>query len=346
MSIIRTERLTRRFGDITAVRDLDLEIADGGVVGLVGPNGSGKSTLIRLLLGLIRPSSGSAEVFGLPITRPGRYASRIGALIESPAFSPTLSARANLRSLARLRGIDNGRVDDVLTTVGLLDRSREPVRRFSLGMKQRLGIAAALLPDPDLLVLDEPTNGLDPAGIVEIRGLLRDLGDQGRTVIVSSHVLSEIEAACDDLAVIRFGELLFSGPLDDLVARAGECITAIPEHPEDGGRLSTVLAAKGWPATLDGTTVRVAAPVSGAAAVNRTAAEAGIVLCALQPHGASLEEAFLKLTGRDSGDAGPATTAGLPAAGTDGAERPTNPHRRGSAPSRVHDRPATTEVAP
>ena len=190
MSVISTERLTRRFGDVVAVRDLDLEISGGGVVGLVGPNGSGKSTLIRLLLGLIKPTSGTATVFGAPISHPLAYAARVGALIEGPAFVPTLSARTNLRSLARLRGIANGRVEEVLETVGLLDRSKEPAKRFSLGMKQRLGIAAALLPDPELLVLDEPTNGLDPAGIVEIRTLLRRLGDEGRTVVSSPRTSS------------------------------------------------------------------------------------------------------------------------------------------------------------
>ena len=163
MPVIRTDRLTRRFGDIVAVRDLDLEVASGGG-GLVGPNGSGKSTLIRLLLGLIRPSSGSATVFDAPISHPRAYAARIGALIEGPAFVPSISAQANLRSLARLRGISNGRVTEVLDTVGLLDRSKEPVKRFSLGMKQRLGIAAALLPDPELLVLDEQHLGLAQLG--------------------------------------------------------------------------------------------------------------------------------------------------------------------------------------
>ena len=154
MFVIRTEMLTRRFGDVVAVRDLDLEIAGGGVVGLVGPNGSGKSTLLRLLLGLIKPTSGTATVFDSPISNPRAYASRVGALIESPAFVPSLSARTNLRSLARLRGISNARVDQVLDVVGLLGRSKEPAKHFSLGMKQRLGIAAALLPDPELLVLD------------------------------------------------------------------------------------------------------------------------------------------------------------------------------------------------
>jgi ABC-2 type transport system ATP-binding protein len=304
MPIIHTDKLTRRFGDVVAVRELDLEIASGGVVGLVGPNGSGKSTLIRLLLGLIKPSSGSAKVFDSTIANPRAYAARIGALIESPAFVPSLSARTNLRSLARLRGITNARVEEVLEVVGLRDRSKEPAKRFSLGMKQRLGIAAALLSDPELLVLDEPTNGLDPAGIVEIRELLRAIGDDGRTVIVSSHLLSEIEAACDTLAMIRYGELLYSGPLDDLVAQAGECIETVPEFPGDVGRLGELLSAKGWKTTVHDEDVRVSAPSSAAADVNRAAAEAGITLSSLRPHAASLEEIFLRMTGEDSGDNG------------------------------------------
>jgi ABC-2 type transport system ATP-binding protein len=304
VSVIRTDKLSRHFGDVVALRELDLEIAGPGVIGLVGPNGSGKSTLIRLLLGLIRPTSGGATVFDSPISHPGKYAHRVGALIESPAFAPALSAQANLRSLARLRGISNTRVDEVLATVGLLDRSKEPVKRFSLGMKQRLGIAAALLPDAELLVLDEPTNGLDPAGIVEMRQLLRSLGDQGRTVIVSSHLLSEIEAACDSLAIVRFGQLLFSGPLDDLVSRAGESIEIAPEHPADVDGLAEVLRAGGWKASVVLDEVHVSAPVSRSADVNRAAAEAGIVLRVLRPREASLEEVFLRMTGTDSGDNG------------------------------------------
>ncbi len=308
MSVIRTDKLSRHFGDVVALRELDLEIAGPGVIGLVGPNGSGKSTLIRLLLGLIRPTSGGATVFDSPISHPGKYAHRVGALIESPAFVPSLSARANLRSLARLRGISNTRVDEVLAIVGLLDRSKEPVKRFSLGMKQRLGIAAALLPDAELLVLDEPTNGLDPAGIVEMRQLLRSLGDQGRTVIVSSHLLSEIEAACDSLAIVRFGQLLFSGPLADLVSRAGESIEIAPEHPADVDGLAEALRAGGWKASVVLDEVHVSAPVSRSADVNRAAAEAGIVLRVLRPREASLEEVFLRMTGTESGDNGrPAT---------------------------------------
>jgi ABC-2 type transport system ATP-binding protein len=304
VSVIRTERLTRRFGDIVAVRELDLEIEAGGVVGLVGPNGSGKSTLIRLLLGLIRPTGGAASVMDLPISHPRAYASRVGALIESPAFVPSLSARANLRSLARLRGISNARVEAVLDLVGLKDRAGDPARQFSLGMKQRLGIAAALLPDPELLVLDEPTNGLDPAGIVEVRDLLRSLGDDGRTVVVSSHLLSEIEAACDDLVVIRYGELLFSGPLGELVKQAGECIEAVPEFPEDLVRLGGLMADLGWETSIAAGQLCVMAPAARAADVNRAAAKAGITLSALRPREASLEEVFLRMTGETPGEVG------------------------------------------
>jgi ABC-2 type transport system ATP-binding protein len=167
-----------------------------------------------------------------------------------------------------------------------------------------LGIAAALLPDAELLVLDEPTNGLDPAGIVEMRQLMRSLGDEGRTVIVSSHLLSEIEAACDSLAIVRFGQLLFSGPLADLVSQAGESIEIAPEHPADVAALGQALQARGWKAMVVQDEVHVSAPVSQSADVNRAAAEAGIVLRVLRPREASLEEVFLRMTGGESGDNG------------------------------------------
>ncbi len=213
MNVIATRGLTKEFGDILAVDSLDLEVPQGGVVGFVGPNGSGKSTTIRMLLGLIRPTHGEAEVLGSPVSKAHESAHRIGALIESPSFVPGLSASANLRSLAALRGLSASRVDEVLDVVGLTGRGTDLVKGYSMGMKQRLAIAAALLPDPELLILDEPANGLDPAGIVEIRKLLQRLGEEGRTLLVSSHLLSEIEAACSRVVVIRFGEMLFSGPL-------------------------------------------------------------------------------------------------------------------------------------
>jgi len=302
MIAIHTEHLTRRFAGRTAVDSLSLDLPAAGVIGLVGPNGSGKSTLIRMLLGLIRPSDGSAWVLGEPIDQQRRIANRIGALIESPAFVPALSAHANLRSLADLRGLDPGRIDEVVATVGLTGREREPVKTFSLGMKQRLGIAAALLPDPDLLILDEPTNGLDPAGIVEIRNLLRSLGTRGRTVVVSSHMLSEIEAVCDYVVIIKCGAVLFSGPIETLMARAAATIDVAPEHPADLERLGLLLADAGWRAGLAGDgCLRLTAPSHQAPAVNRVAMAGGITLGRLTATTGSLEDLFLSLTSDDPG---------------------------------------------
>ncbi len=307
MTVVSTTTLTRRFGSLTAVDALTLQLPAGGVVGVVGPNGSGKSTLIRMLLALIRPTSGSAEVLGAAIDNPAQFAGRVGALIESPAFVPTLSARANLASLAQLRGLPSTRVSEVLDVVGLTGRDRETVRGFSLGMKQRLGIAAALLPDPQLLLLDEPTNGLDPAGIVEIRRLLRTLGAGGRTVVVSSHLLSEIEAICDHVVVIRFGELLFVGPMAELLTQTREYIEVAAEHEADSATLADVLVTAGWQVAIDSSTsrvptpLRVAAPVTEAAAVNRVVTAHGLTLASLIPRQETLEDVFLRLTGDTDG---------------------------------------------
>jgi len=300
--IVTTTELTRRFGPITALDRLTVELPSAGVIGLVGPNGSGKSTLIRILLGLIRPSGGGATVLGTSTGTPQTYASRVGVLIESPAFIPALSARTNLVSLARLRHLPLERVDAVLAQVGLAGRDREPVKRFSLGMKQRLGIAAALLSDPELLILDEPTNGLDPAGIVEIRELLRDLGRNGRTVIVSSHQLSEIEAVCDHLVVIRFGKLIFSGPMAEMMSRTREHIDIATEHAADMARLEAALVAAGWAVTAVDDVLRVAAGAARAADLNRAATAAGITLSRLVVAQDNLEEIFLEMTGRVDGE--------------------------------------------
>jgi ABC-2 type transport system ATP-binding protein len=220
----------------------------------------------------------------------------------------SLSARANLTSLAHLHRTPVRRIDEVLAQVGLLGRDREPVRRFSLGMKQRLGIAAALLTDPELLVLDEPTNGLDPAGIVEIRGLLRAIADDGRTVIVSSHLLSELEAICDHLVVIRFGKVLFAGPMVELLKRTREHIDIAPEHGADLERLATVLRGEGWEFVTTAAGLRVLAGADRSAALNRTAAASGITLSRLVFAQDSLEELFLEMTGRVDGELGPART--------------------------------------
>jgi ABC-2 type transport system ATP-binding protein len=316
--IVQTAGLTRRFGSLVAVDGLDLQLPAGGVIGLVGPNGSGKSTLIRMLLGLIAPSSGSAEVLGHPISEPQRYAGRVGALVENPAFVAGLSARSNLNSLARLRGLPGNRVDEVLAIVGLAGRDKEPVKRFSLGMKQRLGIAAALLPDPQLLVLDEPTNGLDPAGIVEIRSLLQALGAAGRTVIVSSHLMSEIESICTYLVIIRFGVLMYAGPIADLLRRAESHVDVQAEFDHDTDRLTDALGHAGWTVRrADSGQVRVQADVTVAAQINRDAAAAGVTLRCLTVSRDNLESIFLDLTGAHDGELSNAraAAAGAPSDG-------------------------------
>src|SRR3984885_7377706 len=215
----RTQRLRER----TVVDDVALEIPQGAVCGFVGPNGAGKTTTIRMLLGLVRPSSGSGTILGGSLAEPASYLHKVGALIESPAFYPQLSGRENLKALARLGSVPLASVDPVLDRSGLLARAGDKYRSYSLGMKQRLGIAAAMLAGPRLLILDEPTNGLDPAGIVEMRGLIRSFAGDGITVLVSSHLISEIEQICDYVVMIRAGRLVHQG-------NVGEKRDAQPPH--------------------------------------------------------------------------------------------------------------------
>ena len=297
MPAITADGLTRSFGDLIAVDDMTFEIPSGGVVGFVGPNGSGKSTTIRVLLGLIEASSGTGTVLGEPIEHPERFADRVGALIEGPTFVGSLSARDNLRSLAALRGISNTRIDEVLEIVGLVGRENDKASTYSHGMKQRLGIAAALLPDPELLVLDEPTNGLDPAGIVEIRNLLKSVAHSGRTVVVSSHLLGEIQAMVDDLLIIRFGKLLYSGTLTQLMEDAVEQVVAVPEHSADLFRLVDAVTARGWSYTTSGDEIVVDMAADQSAELDRVAHEAGLTLRVLTPRQDDLEAVFLKMTG-------------------------------------------------
>jgi ABC-2 type transport system ATP-binding protein len=296
-SALMADGLTRRFGDLVAVNDLSFEVARGGVVGFVGPNGSGKSTTIRVMLGLIGASSGTGAVLGEPIEHPGRFAGRVGALIESPAFVGALTGRDNLRSLAALRGLPHGRIEQVLATVGLVGRADDKASTYSLGLKQRLGIAAALLPDPELLVLDEPTNGLDPAGIVEIRQLLKALADEGRTVVVSSHLLSEIEAMVDSLVVIRFGELVYAGSLEGLMQHGSERVIAAPERAGDLPQLIALVEANDWPYEAADDHVVVAIPADRSPELFRAAESAGLTLRMLNPESDTLETIFLRLTG-------------------------------------------------
>jgi ABC-2 type transport system ATP-binding protein len=219
---IETHNLSKRFGQRKAVDGLTISIPAGTIAGFVGPNGAGKTTTIRLLLGLVRPDAGSATILGQPLTNPRSYLPRVGALIEAPAFYPSLSGRTNLEVLARLGGYSHSRVSQVLELVELSDRARDRVRTYSQGMKQRLGVAMALLPDSDLLILDEPANGLDPLGIIQMRDLLRHLREQGKTIFLSSHLLGELEQVTDWLVMLNQGNALFSGPARDLLDRRGE----------------------------------------------------------------------------------------------------------------------------
>ncbi len=295
-----TEGLTKRFGERVAVNRIDIELPAGVVSGFVGPNGAGKTTTIQMLLGLMRPTSGTAEVLGHSINEPATYLARVGALIESPSFYPTLSGRRNLEVLTRLGRLDRRRVAEVLELVELSDRAGDLVRSYSLGMKQRLGVAVALLPDPELVILDEPTNGLDPAGIREIRSLLRSLADRGITVFVSSHLLSEIEAICDHLVMIESGRIAFHGSIDQMLAAQHSELLAMPEHEHDLGALVTLCEQAGHSARVDGNAVRVQADGDWAAELNRLAMGGGITLAGLQRTRASLEEAFFAITDRSA----------------------------------------------
>jgi ABC-2 type transport system ATP-binding protein len=306
-SSVVTSALTKRFGPRLAVNAVDIELPAGVVSGFVGPNGAGKTTTIQLLLGLCRPTSGTAEVLGRPITDPASYLGRVGALIEAPSFYPTLSGRRNLEVLTRLGRIKSSRIAEVLAMVELSDRANDFVRAYSLGMKQRLGVAAALLPDPELCILDEPTNGLDPAGIREMRAVIRGLADRGISVFVSSHLLAEIEAVCDHLVMIDNGRIVFQGGVEKLIAAQHSDIVATPEHPSDTQALVDLCIAAGKQARIEGAEVHVQAPQEWAPDLNRQAMAAGITLRGLAVRRASLEEAFFAITdGEAQADGGEA----------------------------------------
>jgi ABC-2 type transport system ATP-binding protein len=295
-SVVVTSGLSKRYGARLAVDRLDFELPAGIVAGFVGPNGSGKTTTIQLLLGLIRPTAGSATVLGSSIEHPEAYLGRVGALIEAPSFYPTLSGARNLEVLTRLGGLPRARIAEVLETVELSDRADDPVRAYSLGMKQRLGVAAALLPNPELCILDEPTNGLDPAGIREMRGVMRGLADRGITVFVSSHLLAEIQAVCDHLVMIDSGRIVFQGGVTGLIDAQHSTLLATPEHAAELPALIAVCEAAGLLARIDGDGVRVQAGENWAAELNRRAMAAGITLRGLLTVRASLEEAFFAIT--------------------------------------------------
>jgi ABC-2 type transport system ATP-binding protein len=289
--------LSKKYGKRMALSHANFEVPMGSICGFVGPNGSGKTTTIRMLLGLITPTTGSGHVLGESITHPEKYLPRVGAMIEGPAFYPALTGLQNLTVLAKLGGFDVKSIHGLLDLVDLGDRGNSKYKTYSLGMKQRLGIAAALLPNPKLLVLDEPTNGLDPAGIQEVRNLLRKLADAGTTVFVSSHLLSEIEMISDHLVMLRLGKVIFSGKTSELLAKQQPVIVAVPEKVGDLEKLAQIAKLAGHDCKIIDNALHVSGSTDYSAKLNKAAFDAGIILESLTPVKASLEDTFFEMTG-------------------------------------------------
>jgi ABC-2 type transport system ATP-binding protein len=298
---VQLEGLTKRFGDRTAVNGLSIDVPPGVVAGFVGPNGAGKTTTLRILLGLVRPTSGTGMVLGRSIDDPASYLGRVGGLIEGPTFHPALSGRRNLEVLAALGGLDGEEIPPLLRQVGLGTRGDDPYRTYSLGMKQRLGIAGALLGRPELLLLDEPSNGLDPEGIHEMRDLIGTLSRADRTVLVSSHLLTEVEQVCDWLIMIEEGRLIYQGPTADLMASAITGLAIAPRDRDDLVALRVLLESKGYAVEMAEGRLTVAAngvdATAMAADINRSAMDEGIVLAELSHERAGLEDRYLSMVG-------------------------------------------------
>jgi ABC-type multidrug transport system ATPase subunit len=303
---LRKTYRTRR-GRQVAVENLELRVPRGGVHGFLGPNGSGKTTTIRMLLGLIRADSGSMSVFGQPVPHQlPQVIGSIGAIVEQPKFFPAFSGRRNLELLAAGIGAPRGRVADVLAEVGLAERARDRFKTYSLGMRQRLAIAATLLKEPELLIFDEPTNGLDPAGIHEVRATMRGLADAGRTVLVSSHILSEVQQVADTVSIIGRGRLLAEGQVDDILARGGAASVRV--GVPDPARAAQLLTAAGFRTSPGAAGTVTVSPGTGpdgrlvpldGSRVTQVLAEQGIYLAELAWQRADLEQVFLSLTAQE-----------------------------------------------
>jgi ABC-2 type transport system ATP-binding protein len=295
--VLRTRGLSKNYGRLRAVDGLDLEVRRGDVFGFLGPNGAGKSTTIRMITGLIRPAAGSVELFGCD-ARSHRHEvmRRVGAIVEEPAFYRYLSGRRNLEILAAMSGgAPRERINEVLDVVGLSDRARDKVAKYSHGMRQRLGIAQALLPRPELVVLDEPTTGLDPQGMKEVRDLVRDLAERERvTVFLSSHLLHEVEQVCNRAAVIHRGKLITAGEVADIKRDEAEIVRIAVDDPE---RASALLGGQPWVSAIgaDGDRLRVRMAHDRAADANALLVQAGLRVWALEPEQRSLEDAFFAL---------------------------------------------------
>jgi ABC-2 type transport system ATP-binding protein len=296
-AVISSENLTKKYGDLVAVDHVTFDIPAGAITGFVGPNGAGKTTTIRMLLGLVKPSAGNARILEHSISKPETYLPYVGAMIEGPAFYPALSGRENLRVLARLGDFPYERVEDLLELVGLADRATSKFKTYSLGMKQRLGIAAALLPEPKVLILDEPVNGLDPAGIHEVRNLLRALADKGISIFVSSHILSELEVIADHLVVVDHGKVIFQGATKELLAAHKPRLAVKGSEVAHLKALQDIATASGFSSEIDSDQLVISAPESFAGTLNKAAFEQGIVLTQLQITRPTLEESFFEITG-------------------------------------------------
>lgn len=289
---VETQGLLKRYGSTVAVNRLDLGVSRGGVYGFLGPNGSGKTTTLKMLIGLVEPTSGSLRVLG---EEPGTLASlsRVGALVESPDFYPYLSGGNNLKIAARCSGVPASRAEEVLRQVGLQSRGKDAFRKYSLGMKQRLGVAAALLKNPELLILDEPANGLDAKGMTEMRSLLRNLGEEGRTVLFSSHLMGEVEQICDRVGVVKDGQLVAEGDIAELQSQGGLEIKAEPLNQAcqlaagvTGVEEARIAEGKLWLSTDPEVAPEVVHALDSA----------GVRVSEVRSAGLSLEELFLRLT--------------------------------------------------
>jgi ABC-type multidrug transport system ATPase subunit len=297
-TVVETHGLTKRFGSgVLAVNSVDMSVRRGEVYGFLGPNGAGKTTTLRMLVGLIRPTSGTATIAGHGPGDPKGLA-RIGSLIESAGFYPYLSGRENLRVVADLASVNHKRVDEVLDIVELTSRAGRKFGTYSTGMKQRLGVAAALLKDPELLILDEPTNGLDPQGMAEMRKLIKDIGQGDRTVLLSSHLLGEVEQICDRVGVISNGKLVKQSTVQDLLGEEGVLVRAT-----NLDAAQEILAKMFGPELIsreDGA-LHLNTKPSNSVEINRQLVTAGIGVSELRPIERSLEEVFFQLTGEKQG---------------------------------------------
>ena len=295
--VLNTSKLNKRYKNIQAVSNLDLEIHKGSLHGLLGPNGSGKSTTLGMILGVIHPTGGDFSWFGKGDLDANRKS--IGAFIEKPNFYPYLSGYQNLRIVAMIKGIPLDDIQRVLKIVELTDRQRDKFKTYSTGMKQRLGIAAVLLGDPDILIFDEPTNGLDPQGIVDIRNLMIELGNQGKTIILASHILDEVEKVCDHVAILKKGELLSNGPVRSVLDNDDQ--TVIELGAEDLQALKEAIAQHPEVEEVKIVEGRILIALSGNVSpgdVNKFLFEKGVAVSHLAKRQKTLEESFLEITGK------------------------------------------------